>query len=189
MMYELAICGNCTVMAANDDDSGVGDSDPRPLSLIPDTARVIPATVLEHREWCDGDECTCWEAGFVWHRCEGCGALAGDRYVAVIDDDSLCPACGEPVDYCPGHGASGDPIGHAILRGEDLDHDSARAIARDYASSGTIGAVLAEFATTGDADWQALADDVAATITHDGDSDELQALYGYALSHTLAVTR
>jgi len=189
MRYELAICGNCTLVAANDDWSGVGPQDPRPLGLLPDTAHVIAASVLTHRDDCTGEECSCWEYGFTNWRCEGCGAPAGDRFLAVIDDDSLCPACGNTIDYCPGHGESGDPIGHAILRGEDLDHDSARAIARDYASSGTIGAVLAEFATTGDADWQALADDVAATITHDGRTDELTALHGYVLAHTLAVTR
>jgi len=26
-----------------------------------------------------------------------------------------CPACGDPTDYCTGHGPIGDPIGAAIL--------------------------------------------------------------------------
>lgn len=30
-----------------------------------------------------------------------------------------CPACGEPIDYCLGHGAIGDPVGRAILDAHD----------------------------------------------------------------------
>lgn len=30
-----------------------------------------------------------------------------------------CPACGEPIDYCQGHGEIGDPYGHAILIAHD----------------------------------------------------------------------
>ena len=32
---------------------------------------------------------------------------------------SRCPACGDPIDYCQGHGAIGDPRGWTIL----LEHD------------------------------------------------------------------
>lgn len=32
-----------------------------------------------------------------------------------------CPACGDPIDYCSGHGAIGDPTGAAILRAHDND--------------------------------------------------------------------
>jgi hypothetical protein len=32
---------------------------------------------------------------------------------------SLCPACGEPIDYCQGHGPIGDPFGAAILNRHD----------------------------------------------------------------------
>lgn len=32
---------------------------------------------------------------------------------------SICPACGEPIDYCLGHGEIGDPNGAAILRLHD----------------------------------------------------------------------
>jgi hypothetical protein len=46
---------------------------------------------------------------------------------AVTDDEtddeyesvSLCPACGEPSDYCQGHGELGDPSGFAILAAHD----------------------------------------------------------------------
>ena len=31
-----------------------------------------------------------------------------------------CPACGDPIDYCRGHGEIGDPKGFAILE----DHDA-----------------------------------------------------------------
>ena len=32
--------------------------------------------------------------------------------------ESVCPACGEPIDYCQGHGEIGDPEGYAILKRE-----------------------------------------------------------------------
>lgn len=37
------------------------------------------------------------------------------------DDDyvSSCPACGDPIDYCTGHGTIGDPIGARILAQHD----------------------------------------------------------------------
>lgn len=35
----------------------------------------------------------------------------------------ICPACGSPIDYCPGHGAIGDPVGHAILVLHDDDDE------------------------------------------------------------------
>lgn len=31
-----------------------------------------------------------------------------------------CPACGEPVDYCPGHGEVGDTYGATVLLAHDL---------------------------------------------------------------------
>jgi len=34
-----------------------------------------------------------------------------------------CPACGDPIDYCQGHGEIGDPAGRAILDAHDAgDH-------------------------------------------------------------------
>lgn len=32
-----------------------------------------------------------------------------------------CPACGNPIDYCQGHGEMGDPYGFAILINHDVD--------------------------------------------------------------------
>lgn len=32
---------------------------------------------------------------------------------------SNCPACGDPIDYCQGHGVMGDPIGASILSAHD----------------------------------------------------------------------
>ena len=44
----------------------------------------------------------------------------------MIDDltyDARCPACGEPIDCCQGHGPMGDPVGAAILERHDAgDH-------------------------------------------------------------------
>lgn len=44
-------------------------------------------------------------------------------YVAVVSYVSVdnCPACGEPADYCQGHGEVDDPDGHAVLVQHDLD--------------------------------------------------------------------
>lgn len=30
-------------------------------------------------------------------------------------DEPRCPACGNPIDYCQGHGRIGDPVGLAIV--------------------------------------------------------------------------
>ena len=36
---------------------------------------------------------------------------------------SRCPACGDYIDYCQGHGEIGDPVGFAILTAhDDGDH-------------------------------------------------------------------
>lgn len=36
---------------------------------------------------------------------------------------SRCPACGDPIDFCRGHGEIGDPDGRAILDAhDDGDH-------------------------------------------------------------------
>lgn len=40
-----------------------------------------------------------------------------------IFDDVGCPACGNAIDYCQGHGPIGDPVGDAILLAhDDGDH-------------------------------------------------------------------
>lgn len=47
---------------------------------------------------------------------------------AILDDGqdeyvSRCPACGDPIDYCQGHGGIGDPTGARILaQHDDGDH-------------------------------------------------------------------
>lgn len=33
---------------------------------------------------------------------------------------SRCPACGDVIDYCQGHGEIGDPIGAAVLAAHDM---------------------------------------------------------------------
>lgn len=37
----------------------------------------------------------------------------------IAESVSLCPVCGDPVDYCQGHGQSGDPVGASILSAHD----------------------------------------------------------------------
>ena len=39
-----------------------------------------------------------------------------------------CPACGEPADYCTGHGEIGDPKGAALLAAHD-DNDHSMCVA------------------------------------------------------------
>lgn len=35
---------------------------------------------------------------------------------------SFCPACGDPIDYCQGHGEYGDPLGFRILDNHDAGY-------------------------------------------------------------------
>lgn len=46
--------------------------------------------------------------------------------VLLGDDDyvSRCPACGDVIDYCQGHGPIGDPVGSRILEQHDADDHS-----------------------------------------------------------------
>jgi rRNA maturation protein Nop10 len=49
--------------------------------------------------------------------CDGCGRNLVESY-------SPCPACGNPVDYCDGHGVSRDVIGWSTLNQHDAgDHE------------------------------------------------------------------
>lgn len=51
--------------------------------------------------------------------CRDCGADSRDHeYIG------RCPACGDVIDYCQGHGESGDPAGFAILAAHDDDDHS-----------------------------------------------------------------
>lgn len=44
--------------------------------------------------------------------------------------DFRCPACGEVIDYCQGHGEIGDPDGFRILSQHDSDdHNDCHALA------------------------------------------------------------
>ena len=37
----------------------------------------------------------------------------------MLDAYPICPACGNPIDYCTGHGVSGDPAGWSTLNAHD----------------------------------------------------------------------
>ena len=51
------------------------------------------------------------------------GAIARGEAMPIVaieaDDYDVyyphCPACGDPIDYCQGHGEIGDPVGAQIL--------------------------------------------------------------------------
>lgn len=58
---------------------------------------------------------------------------AGYTPGSVTDDygTSICPACGDRIDYCQGHGVIGDPRGRAILdRHDSGDHEHCHPTAR-----------------------------------------------------------
>lgn len=68
----------------------------------------------------DGHRPTC--PAVVWsdERCT-CTVPAADDYDMTADwwSVSRCPACGDPIDYCQGHGPIGDPVGHLTLKAHD----------------------------------------------------------------------
>ena len=69
---------------------------------------------------CSGGSCTC--------NCRTASRRQGSEWTGPDQDDyfgydARCPACGQPIDYCQGHGPSGDPAGYAILEAhENGDH-------------------------------------------------------------------
>lgn len=72
------LCGNCTVVAANADWSGVGPSDPPPLGKVPEGIYVIVAC-------CDPRECDF-------------GNDPGHVHLPDLDDgeETDCDGCGMP---------------------------------------------------------------------------------------------
>jgi len=56
--------------------------------------------------------------------CEYCGEIHDDLTECDPYLISKCVACGEPIDYCQGHGEIGDPAGFAILQAHDDDDHS-----------------------------------------------------------------
>ena len=57
--------------------------------------------------------------------------------------ESRCPACGDLLDYCQGHGAIGDIQGHIILNDHDLgQHVACHPYGCEYAPQGRKRNVL-----------------------------------------------
>jgi hypothetical protein len=55
--------------------------------------------------------------------CEDCHEVHGPLEECDPELLSRCPACGDVIDYCQGHGEIGDPAGRAILDAhDDGDH-------------------------------------------------------------------
>lgn len=74
----------------------------------------------EHVGWCSAPSIA--SAG-------GC-----DCYTPEPDPISTCPACGDPIDYCSGHGEIGDPAGFRILQlHDDDDHTECHPRGCEYA--------------------------------------------------------
>lgn len=58
----------------------------------------------------------------------------------MTDDDlfiARCPACGDMIDYCQGHGPIGDPAGFAVLEAHD-DGDHGRCDPRGCDEAPTV---------------------------------------------------
>jgi len=53
--------------------------------------------------------------------CEYCHEVHDPLEECDPDLISRCPACGDAIDYCRGHGETGDPAGFAILAAHDND--------------------------------------------------------------------
>jgi predicted RNA-binding Zn-ribbon protein involved in translation (DUF1610 family) len=65
----------------------------------------------------------------------GCGTCGGTIEKHEHEPEARCPACGDPIDYCQGHGEIGDPDGWAILQAHDSDdHGSCNAWGCDAAA-------------------------------------------------------
>lgn len=48
-----------------------------------------------------------------------CSNSLRDAAMGEAESVSRCPVCGDPIDYCQGHGQIGDPIGASILSAHD----------------------------------------------------------------------
>lgn len=81
---ELKLCGNCVQVAANDEWSGVEDSDPVPLHLVPRGLYVIVTCHGEDcPDSCEPGECTAPHDNFRGWKCDGCGQLPGEQCSAI----------------------------------------------------------------------------------------------------------
>lgn len=65
----------------------------------------------------------CWDCGerlAYWESADELSEWITDHNERAYEP--TCPACGDVIEYCPGHGEMGDPLGYAILQ----DHDAGR---------------------------------------------------------------
>lgn len=54
--------------------------------------------------------------------CGLCGHVIGATFCVCVE---RCPACGDPIDYCSGHGMMRDPSGYSTLKRHDSgDHST-----------------------------------------------------------------
>jgi hypothetical protein len=87
-----------------------------PNGKASDMATPLPS--LGTCQWCEEAPATVQgydEHNGPWSLCDECN---GETDVA------RCPACGDVIDYCQGHGEIGDPMGHATLAAhDDGQHD------------------------------------------------------------------
>lgn len=83
--------------------------------------------IRNHSRDCGHPEAVYWNDLHVWS-CRRVDCLGGQkveenvfREVVEWSSEPFCPACGERIDFCQGHGPVGDPIGHQTLRFHDDD--------------------------------------------------------------------
>ncbi|AXH50363.1 hypothetical protein KNT99_gp83 [Gordonia phage NatB6] len=123
------------------------------LENIADLFYILPADHVGERHTVDlrpGVPTVCGAGVFTWTdeygdeyagSCTHPAGHDGDCAVSIdgldgLDglDDERCVACGEPVDYCQGHGEIGDPVGRAILDAhDDGDHNNCHPLGCDDA--------------------------------------------------------
>lgn len=77
---------------------------------------------------CECRDCFEIIVGIVGEMCDGCEEAGCEYGTECSRDDAYgvgtCPACGEPSDYCRGHGPSGDPDGFRAVEAHGMgNHD------------------------------------------------------------------
>lgn len=68
-----------------------------------------------------------------------------EAWMDVYTEVPCCPACGDVIDYCQGHGEIGDPDGFAILSAHDNEvHDDCHRAGCEVAMDAHLDRILSE---------------------------------------------
>lgn len=119
--HTIHVCQDCLFVHANGETENE-NLEREPLSLLKGMEISLGMSRDEHE--CQDEagltaferdeDCDCENTTFSWSACEGCGCtLGGSRHALTVwgeaDDEDYpdCEKCGEPIDYCIGHGSLG----------------------------------------------------------------------------------